>query len=144
MIALTIQVLYKTNMNILITLGCTAFCVEPSPLGTGDIFEIYLDQAPLGGLIQESLDHRGLRTKLLSHGKAGVTLATVQKWIYGCLGATTAPKWSAVIVWVKLSVSWPRFSHVSFLICTPVSYLDPIWQASVLGTVPHTPDFLTA
>lgn len=65
---------------------------NPTLWARGGIFEIYLDQAPLGELIQESLDHRGLRTKLLSHGKAGVMLGTGQKWIYGCLGATTAPK----------------------------------------------------
>lgn len=144
MIVLSIQILYK-NINVWITLGCTAFCVEHNPLGTWwHFWNIFLDQASLGGLVRESLDLRGLRAKLPSHGKAGTMWGTVHKWIYGCLGATTAPKWSADIVWVKMSVSWPRFSHASFWIWTPMSYLAPIWQTSVLGTVPHMPGFLTA
>lgn len=81
MIFFTVQVLYKNNnMKVPITLGYTAFCVEPNPLGTWwHFWNIFLDQVSLGGLVQESLDHRGLRTKLRSHGKAGVTLGTVQK-----------------------------------------------------------------
>lgn len=93
MIVLTIQVLYKNDdRNILITLGCTTFCVEPNPPGMWWHFWNSLRSSSLGGLVQESLDHRGLRTKLLSHDKAGVMLGTARKWIYGCLGATTAPK----------------------------------------------------
>lgn len=72
MFVLIIQLLYKTNMNILITLGFTALYLEPNPLGTWwpfwNIFYI-LRSSSLEELVQESLDHRSLRTKLRTMAK---------------------------------------------------------------------------